>query len=102
MNKQHIHKYRRIDIGKRKEPFWVMQCSDPACEYWVPMAAKFRAPRLVGKASKCNRCGDVFLLNRRALKMALPCCEECVKSRSDEKINEFFKKMEGTIQDDAG
>lgn len=104
MSKQHIHKYRRVDIGKETS-YWVMQCSDPSCSYYVAMKTKKTAPHLVGKIAICNGCGDRFTLDRRSLKLAKPKCDACVKSPKDseiKKVAKFFEELEGTLADDTG
>ena len=104
MSKQHVHKYRRVDIG-RDLPYWVMQCSEAGCTYYIAMKTKKTAPHLVGKIAICNKCGDRFILDRRSLKLAKPICINCVQSPREEelkKVSKFFDNMEGMIEDDAG
>lgn len=98
MTKDHIHTYRRVDIGK-KEPSYIMQCSDAECKYFVSMASKLSCPRLRGKLALCNKCGESFELNRRALRMAEPVCNNCVKRKTSEihklaDADAFFDRLE--------
>ena len=98
MSKDHIHTYRRVDIGK-EEPYFVMQCSDAECHHYIKMSSKLSCPQLRGKASVCNRCAEPFILNRRALRMAEPCCDKCVKTKVEVKhkvadAEAFFNNLE--------
>jgi hypothetical protein len=96
---KHIHRYRRVDIGK-KGPYWVMQCSLPHCNHYAPMATKISIPSLIGKIALCNSCNDPFELDRMALKKAKPVCRECIDSPNKDKIAKaakFFAKLEGEI-----
>jgi RNA polymerase-binding transcription factor DksA len=51
------------------------------------MRTKLSCPVLKGKISICNKCGDRFELNRRALRQAMPICNTCVVSPKKAKIN---------------
>lgn len=98
--KQHLHKYRRVDIGRDTE-YWVLQCQLPHCSHYFPMKTKMACPSLEGKIAICNRCGDAFTLDRRALRQAKPSCEACIRNKSNEaKIAaRFFANLE---KDSAG
>jgi hypothetical protein len=93
---RHIHKFRRVDLGK-KDPYWVMQCSLPHCNYIVQMASKLSVPALVGKVALCNKCNDPFELDRMALRKHKPICRDCISSPNKDKIEKaakFFSKLE--------
>ena len=95
---QHIHKFRRIDIGRDTE-YWVMQCQLAGCNHYTPMKSKLSVPTLVGKVAICNTCGDRFQLDRRALRQAKPTCLACVKTPKKEELNraeKFFEEMSKT------
>src|SRR5688572_1165797 len=106
-SQKHLHTYHRIDIGQpdivkdgngrktitRKE-VWVMQCKQ--CTHYTRMRGKWSCPLLIGKLAKCNRCEQTFVLDRRALRMAEPCCVDCVKSKVKVKVQEatnFFDEL---------
>jgi ribosomal protein S27AE len=45
------------------------------------------APALsLGKEVLCNRCGEKFIMNEYSLRLALPHCEKCHKSKNDTRI----------------
>ena len=97
---QHIHRYRRVNIGRGTE-YWVMQCSLPQCNHYVPMASKLSVPTLVGKIAKCNKCNDPFELDRMALRKSKPVCQFCLggvaKEKKLEKASKFFAALEKDI-----
>lgn len=93
---QHIHRYRRVNIGKEKD-YWVMQCSLPHCNHYVPMTAKNKVPYLIGKIAICNKCNDPFELDRNALTKEKPVCNLCIGGSKQEKLDKaakFFEAME--------
>lgn len=93
---QHIHKFRRIDMGKDR-PYYVMQCSLPGCTTYVPMKSMLSCPPLKGKVAICNKCGDRFILDRRSLRQSKPTCSACVRPHKEEAISaadKFFKNLE--------
>ena len=95
---KHIHRYQKANIGIRKD-YWVMKCIKPGCNHYTGMSTKNSAPILRGKQAECNRCGEVFLLNKRAIQMANPCCEDCVKHKKNlDKADEFFKLLEESVK----
>lgn len=103
MAKQHVHKYRRIDIGRDK-PYWVMQCSLPGCNSYTHMRTIDSCPQLVDKMSLCNKCGDRFILTRKSLQMAKPKCDSCivsVKKKGMDKAAKFFNELEEILSDDT-
>lgn len=111
---KHIHRYRRINIGQAKKVFdpernrfiikqneaWVMKCTIPGCTHYVRMYTKLSCPILKGNIAVCNRCEEQFILNKRALRMEEPCCDECVnrKTKGLDKAEEFFKDLERSIE----
>jgi hypothetical protein len=91
----HIHTYQRKNIGRDKE-VWVMKCVDPKCTHYIFMKSKLSAPQLWGKSALCNECGDEFLLNRRALRLSKPTCNNCAGGEIKEKAKEavdFLSKL---------
>lgn len=94
---KHLHRYRRVNIGHDGKEYWVMRCSKPQCSHYTPMSTKLSAPLLRGSLAECSRCKTPFLLNKRALRMESPCCEDCVVRKITDKIKEadqFFEELE--------
>jgi len=92
----HIHRYRRVNIGKDKT-YYVMQCRKPNCTHYTPMQSKGSCPTLIDKQAECNRCGNPFVLDRRALRLAEPICFGCVNRKNLKDADEFFKELEESI-----
>ena|SRR5215510_1932758 len=97
----HTHCYTRINIGRDKE-YWVMKCNLPGCNSYTPGKSKLSFPQLRGEISKCNKCGELFQLDRRSLRMAKPICAECVKSKVRKELksaDEFFDSLLGGVKE---
>jgi formylmethanofuran dehydrogenase subunit E len=96
MPNEHIHKYKRVKLGTKQE-YWVMQCQDSQCAHYFPMSSKLSAPRLIGKMSRCNKCDEPFLMDRRSNRQAFPTCLGCVDSPNKVKLKgaeDFFQDLE--------
>ena len=94
MPRQHIHKYRRINIGRDKE-YWVMQCQASGCSHYYPMKSKRSCPGLVGKTAICNSCSGFFELDKRSIDMAKPTCFSCVDSDKRKRLIAAGKFLSG-------
>lgn len=97
----HIHKYQRSNIGK-KAPHYVMKCVLPECSHYVHMNTKLSVPILRDCVALCNRCDTQFVLNKRALRMAEPCCDNCVnrrKSLAEKKAESFWEELENGLKE---
>ena len=76
-----------------------MRCVKPGCDHYIAMKTKLSAPLLRDKQAECSRCSEVFLLNKRALRMTDPCCDYCVKHKKNlEKADEFFQMLEESVK----
>jgi late competence protein required for DNA uptake (superfamily II DNA/RNA helicase) len=61
------------------------------------MQSKLSAPLLKGKIAECSRCKNAFILNKRALRMESPCCEDCVVRKNvnkEKEAEQFFETLE--------
>ena len=96
----HIHRYRRVNIGTNGKEYFVMRCTKPMCKHYTAMATKLSAPLLMGNIAECNRCFERFILDKRSLRQASPCCADCVRKVKDPKVKEadlFFQELEKSI-----
>jgi len=75
---KHIHKYKKVILGK---DYLVFKCQLPECSHYVP------ARLAEGKLSLCNRCGNAMLLDKRAMKLKLPHCTDCIQPRKKEEYD---------------
>ena len=93
---QHIHRYQRVNIGKDDKKHYVMRCKRQNCHHYTQMHSKLSCPLLLEKVAECNRCGNPFLLDKRALRMANPCCEDCIVKRrivNVQAADSFFESL---------
>jgi uncharacterized paraquat-inducible protein A len=68
---KHIHQYKRKKLG-RDGSYVVFACVEPHCSHYA-------VPTLLeGKLAKCPRCGQPFTLDKSALSLAIPHCNDCV------------------------
>ena len=73
---KHIHKLKKIRYKTTGAA--VLFCALPDCSYKInPILA-------LGKRSICWRCGNSFILNEYALRLAKPHCESCHRSKNGE------------------
>lgn len=103
----HIHKYRRVNISKTEgKDVWVMKCFRDNCTHYTQMHSKVSCPLLRDVKAICNKCGNSFVLDRRALQMAKPTCFACVNHKSVapneiEKAAKFFEELERSLTGDS-
>lgn len=84
---KHVHKYRRVDIG-RKKPYIVMKCALPECTHYVQEALA------LDRESRCWYCDKVFSLNTRVIALAKPHCGCQFGIKSDTRDVEAFIESE--------
>ncbi len=82
---KHTHRYERVDIGVTKE-YFVYRCTLPDCSHYLPEAL------VVGKKSKCWRCGEEFVLTKNLL-FKKPHCENCIERKTDDATKEKVDKL---------
>lgn len=98
----HIHRYTRINLGKDGKEYWVMRCNLPGCNHYTPGKSKLSFPLLRGKHAICNKCGETFELNKRALRFANPICDDCVVHKNEKELkaaDEFFDSLLKDVKD---
>jgi formylmethanofuran dehydrogenase subunit E len=78
MTEKHTHRYEKVIMGKKNTVFF--RCNFPSCTHYL------QAKLAEGKLSICNRCGNEFILDRRAMKFVKPYCVNCtaIKKKSPE------------------
>lgn len=77
---KHIHKFKRLRYKSGNEVFF---CALPDCN------CKMNPALLFGKRSICWRCGNEFIMNEYALRLAKPHCEACHRSKNvDSPLND--------------
>ena len=83
---KHIHKYVRVKLSSNSLKIF-FKCALPGCVH------KVEKPFAVGRFSVCNRCGETFILDARALDLSKPHCDRCTNSAKKELINNLVEKM---------
>jgi hypothetical protein len=89
----HLHKYKKLDIGSNGKKYIVYRCMKPVCNHYIPIEFS------EGKLCECNRCGEPMVITKATLvhsggkPMAKPHCTNCIKPRK-EKIDELTKIQE--------
>lgn len=79
----HLHKYKKVNIGSINKDYFVYQCMRPTCSHYIPVKQS------EGKLCECNRCGEPMIINKVVLNgsnggpMARPHCTECIERRKD-------------------
>ena len=81
----HLHRYKRVALGKKKD-YVVMKCQEPACSHHVPIALA------EGKLCACNRCRGPMILDKAAIQLVKPHCDDC--TRRMKPIDETLKALE--------
>jgi len=65
------------------------------------MSTRLSAPLLMGKLAECPRCEEPFILDRRALRMAHPCCDKCINKKVTPELKQaesFWEALEKEAQ----
>ena len=83
----HLHRYKKVNIGSTGKEYLVYRCMKPACSHYIRMELA------EGKLCECNRCGEPMIITKDTLThsnggkpMARPHCQGCVKSRKQSDV----------------
>lgn len=77
----HLHRYKKKNIGVNGKEFFVYVCTKPACSHYV------RIDLAEGKLCECNKCHEAMIITREVMTkssgkpMTLPHCLGCVKRK---------------------
>lgn len=83
---EHLHKYKKVNLGRNGKDYFVYRCMITGCSHYVPVHLS------ENKVCECNRCGEPMIINKITLQgstgraMALPHCVDCIERKKD--INE--------------
>lgn len=80
------HKYQRFSTSTPGRFIW--RCMLNECSHWVFQEL------ILGRTTLCHRCGDPFVMDRKALSLKKPHCRKCTrgKSREAEKIEHIIEE----------
>lgn len=91
----HLHRYKKVNLGENGKEFLVYKCMKPACSHYVPMTLA------EGKLCECNRCNEPMIITKATLRhssnkpMSKPHCVNCIQRRKSadvEAVAEFLSK----------
>lgn len=93
----HLHKYKKLNLGRDGKEYLVYRCMKPACSHYIPIAMA------EGKLCECNRCGEPFIITKVQLTgssmkpMAKPHCNDCIdrKKVKDDDVAAIAAFLEG-------
>lgn len=94
----HIHRYKKVDIGRNGNSFVVYKCQKPVCTHYI------RVDLAEGKLCECNKCGDTMLITKETLThsggkpMSKPHCNGCVKRRKPDDVAAIADFLSERIQ----
>ena len=93
----HIHRYKKVDIGRNGKEFIVYKCMKPACSHYV------RIDLSEGKLCECNKCGGLMMITKAVLihsgkkPMAKPHCSECIKRKRKPDVDAIAEFIKGNM-----
>jgi formylmethanofuran dehydrogenase subunit E len=82
----HLHKYKRVNLGVNGKEFLVFKCIQPVCAHYIPMNLA------EGKLCECNRCGEPMVLDKASIILSKPHCHNCVKRKKSNDLSEQWMK----------
>lgn len=91
----HIHRYKKVNIGSKEKPYEVYRCMKPACSHYIPLHLA------ENKICECNRCFKPMILTKEILRhtggkpMARPHCSDCVKRKKPSAVEAIAAYLEG-------
>lgn len=86
----HLHKYKKTNIGVDGKKFLVFKCMRPACNHYI------RVDLAEGKLCECNRCGEPMILTKTAMQLTKPHCTTCVRRKKTADVEAISEFLAGT------
>ena len=87
---KHLHKYKKIDLGRNGNKFLVFKCMRPACTHYLAIHLA------EGKLCECNRCGEPMILTKASMSLTKPHCANCVKRKKSADVETISEFLAGT------
>jgi hypothetical protein len=85
---KHVHRYKRDILGRG---YVIYKCTLPGCTHYIAETL------LINRIALCGKCNEPFVIGKFEAKMAIPRCENCVKSSPDEDLTELDKAINERI-----
>ena len=67
---RHVHRVRKTDLSRDKEPYLIYVCVKTGCTY------RERADLLEGKEIECSQCNEKFVMDKNSMQV-YPRCAPC-------------------------
>lgn len=102
MGNHKYHTYKRVNLARpaykrgqrpEKKTYLVLKCTEMGCNHYVPLHLA------EGKIAKCPICEQFFELDKKALKLAVPHCVSCTKSKDTDELSSTMKFIEDLAND---
>lgn len=77
----HLHRYKKTNLGTKSKPYWVYRCMKPACSHYIPITTA------EGRLIECNRCHEPMIYGKKQMygshgkPMAQPHCDNCIQRK---------------------
>lgn len=59
----HLHRYKKVNLGRDGKEYFVYKCTKPVCPHYVPIELS------LGKLCECNRCGEPMIIDKVTLEV---------------------------------
>lgn len=80
---KHLHKYKRQELGRKG--YIVFKCVKAGCAHYIGSSLA------EGRVCECNRCGERMVMDKRAIRLAKPYCDDCAgKKKKVSKLEQMF------------
>lgn len=92
----HLHRYKKVNIGRNGNDFVVYKCMKPACSHYL------RVDLAEGKLCECNRCQEPMIITKITLTGSgggpslLPHCINCTKRKKAGDVAAIAEFLKGT------
>ena len=92
----HIHRYKKVNLGRNGKDYLVYKCVKPVCSHYIPLHLA------EGKMCECNRCGEPMVITKLVMNgsqggpMARPHCIDCTKKKVETDVTSINEFLEGT------
>lgn len=83
-----MHRYKKINLGRNGNDFFVYRCMKPACSHYISVALA------EGSICECDRCHEPMIIGKETLQgssgraLTRVHCSSCTKSRHRVKKSE--------------
>ena len=87
MRKKHIHKYKRVNLGRDKK-YHVLRCTLPHCTHYIDKELALNREAL------CAICEEKMIITRAALRNVRVHCLKCTRSKKRNEVERILELIE--------